>query len=162
MILGSVAKSGNPWAKLIALSGPLSCRLRRVISRMTDSVKLCAFSERRAVGSVARICALQSDVGAGAGKTPLRLLEPALPATANVASPAGGGEEIEHVRAAEQPHHLAPLDHRDATNLFADKEPRGLIDSRVLADCDHVLAHDVARDLALLGEDVHLRDNSDH
>ena len=94
---GSVAKSGNPWAKLIALSGPLTCRLRRVISRMTDSVKLWAFIERRAAGSVTRICPLQPDVRARARVAPLGLLQPALPATADVAGPAGGGEEIEHV-----------------------------------------------------------------
>src|SRR2546430_2418552 len=61
---GSVSKSGNPWAKLIARSGPLSSRFCRVISRMTDSAKLSAFSDSRAAGLVPRIRSLQVDVGA--------------------------------------------------------------------------------------------------
>jgi hypothetical protein len=44
----SGSKSGKPWAKLTALSGPFRARFKRVISRMTDSVKLCAFSDCRA------------------------------------------------------------------------------------------------------------------
>ena len=45
---------------------------------------------------------------------PVGLLESAFPAAANVASPAGRGEEVEHVRAAQQPDHLAALDHGHA------------------------------------------------
>src|ERR1700692_2504501 len=107
---GSVGKSGKPWAKLMALSGPLSARLRRVISRMTDSVKLWAFSESCGRGSVARICSLQSNVRAGARMAALELLAPALRAAADVAGPARGGEEIQDVGPAEQPHHLPALD----------------------------------------------------
>src|SRR6266566_2117686 len=95
-IRGSVAKSGNPWAKLTARSGPLSARFNRVISRMTDSVKLCALSDRREAELVPRIASHQMDVGAGARIAFLRHLEPPLPSPAHVARPAGGGEEIEN------------------------------------------------------------------
>src|ERR1700730_7470219 len=118
---GSVAKSGKPCAKLTALSGPFSSRLRRVISRMTDSVKLCALRDKRPDPSVTRVGALQADVGAGAREAPLGLLEPTLPPPANVARPARGGKEVEHVRPAEQAHHLAPLDHRHSAYAFAEQ-----------------------------------------
>src|SRR5437773_7397444 len=159
---GSVAKSGKPCAKLIARSGPFSSRLRRVISRMTDSVKLWAFSDRRPAGSVTRIGPLQVYVRARAGEASLRPLEPPLPPTTDIACPARGGEEIKHVRTAEQPDHLAAPDHRHATNALAHQQPRGLVDAGVRADRDHVLAHDVARELALLGEDIGFRDDPDH
>src|SRR5260370_19575229 len=158
-IRGSVAKSGKPWAKLTARSGPLSARFNRVISRMTDSVKLCAFSDSR---SVPRIASNEMDVGAGARIAPLRHLEPALPSPAHVARPAGRGEKIENSRAAQQADHLAPLDDGHARDALADKEPRRLVDAGVLADGDHVRAHDVARDLSFLGEDVHLGDDARH
>src|SRR4030088_9337 len=159
---GSVAKSGKPCAKLTARSGPFSSRFRRVISRMTDSVKLCAFCDRRPELSVTRIGALQADIGAGAREAPFGLLEPTLPAPTHVACPARGGKEVEHVRPAEQPDHLAPLDHRHPAYAFTDQQARGLVDAGVRADGDHMLAHDVARNLAPLGEDVRLRDDPDH
>src|SRR2546429_6509994 len=62
----SGSKSGNPWAKLIARSGPCRARLRRVISRMTDSVKISAFSERPIEDLVSGISALQVELGARA------------------------------------------------------------------------------------------------
>src|SRR5205823_6211 len=111
---GSVSKSGMPCAKLMARSGPFSSRLSRVISRMTDSAKLSAFRERRTPRSVSRIGALQVDVGARAGETAFRPLQAPFPTAAHVAGPAGLGEEIEHVRAAQQTDHLAPLDDRHA------------------------------------------------
>jgi len=43
-ISGGGSKSGKPCAKLIARSGPCRARLTRVISRMTDSVKLLALA----------------------------------------------------------------------------------------------------------------------
>src|SRR5580704_12578359 len=54
-------KSGNPWARLTASY----CKARRVISRMTDSVKYSAFSE-----SIKRaVLAILSGVGlASAGR----------------------------------------------------------------------------------------------
>src|SRR5581483_2634931 len=159
---GSVSKSGKPCAKLIARSGPLSERLRRVISRMTDSVKLSAFSERRAKASVSRIRALQVDVGARAREAALGALESALPAPAHRARPARLCEEIEDVRTAEETDHLAPLDDGHAADALAGEKPGSLVDARVLGDRDDVRAHDVARQLALLGEHVDLGDDADH
>jgi len=46
MISAEGGKSGKPWAKLTARSGPFNARLRRVISRMTLSVKLSALRLR--------------------------------------------------------------------------------------------------------------------
>src|SRR6185295_7324312 len=97
---GSVSKSGKPWAKLIARSGPLSSRLSRVISRMTDSAKLCALSESLARWLMSWIAALQVHVGARAGVAALGHLQTTLPVTAHVADPPGGGEELEDVRTA--------------------------------------------------------------
>src|SRR6266702_1612996 len=158
---GSVSKSGNPSAKLITGSGPLSSRFCRVISRMTDSAKLSAFSDSRAAGLVPRIRSLQVDVGARAREASLGPLEPALPSPAHVARPSGPGEEVEHVRAAQQADHLAPLYDGHAPYALAGHEPRGLVDPRVLGDRDHVRAHDVAGDGPLLGEDVDLGDDAD-
>src|SRR5579859_5505771 len=161
-IRGSVSKSGKPCAKLIARSGPLSSRFSRVISRMTDSVKLCAFSESRTPRSVSRIRALQVDVRARAREAALGALQPAFPPAAHIARPARLGEEVEHVRAAQEPDHLAALDDGDAPDPLAGEQPRGLVNPRVLGDRDDMRAHDVARDLALLGDDVDLRDDAHH
>src|SRR4029077_13318872 len=109
---GSVSKSGKPWAKLIARSGPLSSRFCRVISRMTDSAKLCALSESLTAGSVARVGALQVNIRARAREALLGPLEAPVPAAAHIARPARLGEEIQDVGAAEQANHLAALDHR--------------------------------------------------
>src|ERR1700687_5588960 len=160
----SVLKSGKPWAKFTARSGPFSCRFKRVISRMTDSVKLWAFSESTAAGafSVSGISALQVEVGARARMAALGLLEASLPPPAHLARPPRLGEEIEHVRAAEQADHLAAPDHRHAPYPLADEKARGLVHSRLLGDRDHALAHDVARHLALLREHVGLRDDPHH
>src|SRR5712692_9522669 len=152
-ILGSGSKSGKPCAKLTAFSGPLSCKLSRVISRMTDSVKLWAFSESR---SVSRIGTLQAKLRAGARVASRRPLEAALPPPAHRARPARRGEEIEHVGPAEEADHLAAPDHGDAPDALADQEPRRLVDPGLLCDRDHTRAHDLARRLALLGEDVRL------
>src|SRR5713101_2611943 len=130
---GSVSKSGKPCAKLIERSGPLRARFKRVISRMTDSVKLWALTERR---SVARIGALQSDLGARARVAAFGHFQAALPAPAHVARPARAREELEHVRTAEQAHHLAPLDHRHAPDLLADEKTGRFVDAGVLADGD--------------------------
>src|SRR5258708_266953 len=162
-IRGSVAKSGKPWAKLIARSAPLRARFSRVISRMTDSVKLRAFSERRRdIELVPRIAPHEVDVGARARIAPLRHLEPPLPSPAHVAGPARRGEKIENVRAAQQADHPAPLDDRHAPDVLADQEPRRLVDASVLADGDHVRAHDAARALAFLGQDIHLANDAAH
>src|SRR5260370_501006 len=158
-IRGSVAKSGKPCAKLMARSGPLRARFRRVISRMTDSVKLWALTDRR---SVARIGTLQVDVGAGAGMTALRHLQPALPAPADVAGPARAREEVQHIGTAQQADHLSVLHHRHPADALADQEPRRLVDAGVLADGDDVRAHDVARDLSLLRKDIDLGDDAGH
>src|SRR5713101_447534 len=158
-IRGSVWKSGKPCAKLMARSGPLRARFKRVISRMTDSVKLWAFRERR---SVPRIGALQANVGARARVAAFRHLQPVLPAPADVASPPRAGEEVEHVGTAQEAHHLAALDDRHAADPLADEKARRLVDAGVLADRDDVRAHDVARDLSLLGEHVHLGDDAGH
>src|SRR5260370_6491118 len=104
----------------MARSGPLRARFNRVISRMTDSVKLWAFSDRRLV---ARIRALQMDVGARAGVTALRHLQPALPAPADVAGPARAREKVEHVRTAQPADHLSILDHRHSSDALADQKP---------------------------------------
>jgi len=53
MISELAGKSGKPWAKLTAFSGPLRARLRRVISRMTLSVKLSALRLRIGAGILA-------------------------------------------------------------------------------------------------------------
>src|SRR5216683_2094326 len=161
-IRGSVWKSGKPCAKLMARSGPLRARFKRVISRITDSVKLWAFSDRRPVRLVSRVRALQVDVGARAGVTALRHLQPALPTPADVACPARAREEVEHVRTAQQADHLSVLDHRYPADTLADEEPRRLVDTGVLADRDDMRAHDVARDLSLLREDIDLGDDAGH
>src|SRR4029077_11312059 len=96
------------------------------------------------------IGALQVEVRAGARMASLRFLEAALPPSAYVARPAGLGEELEHVGAAEQADHLAALDHRHAADALADEKARGLVDAGVLGDGDHARTHDVARYLALL------------
>src|SRR4029077_4481814 len=140
----SVLKSGNPWGKFTARSGPFSSRFKRVISRMTDSVKLWALSERRLMAGIG---ALQVEIGARARVAALGFLQAALPPPAYVARPPRLGEKLEHVRAAEQADHLSAFDHRDAPDPLADQQPRGFIDSRVLADGDHPRAHDVARHL---------------
>src|SRR5690348_7383274 len=159
---GSGSKSGKPWAKLTALSGPCSARLRRVISRMTDSVKLCAFSDWRiAPRLVSGIGSLQVKIRAGAREAPHRALEAALPPAADVAGPTRLGEEVEDVRAAEQAHHLPAADHRHAADALADEEPCRLVDARLLGDRDHARAHDVARRLAALGEHVGLGHDAD-
>src|SRR5437879_12509667 len=121
---GSVSKSGKPWAKLMARSGPLRARFKRVISRMTDSVKLRALSERR---SVARIGALQSDLRARARVAAFRHLKPALPTPADIAGPARAGEELEHVRTAEQADHLAEFHHRHAADARPDPQAAGSV-----------------------------------
>src|ERR1700682_5508737 len=157
----SVLKSGNPWAKFTALSAPLSCRFSRVISRMTDSVKLCAFSESR-IGSVSWISPLQLEVGARARVAAHGPLQAALPPAADLARPSRLGEEVEHVRAAQQADHLAAFDHRHPPYALADQQSRGLVDPRLLGDGHDTLAHDVARHLAFLREHVGLRDDADH
>src|SRR6266849_7706713 len=159
---GSVSKSGNPCAKLTALSGPFSARLSRVISRMTDSVKLCALSERTAEFSVPGIGSLQVEGGAGAGEATRGTLETALPPAAHVAGPACLGEEVEHVRATQQSGHLAASDHGHAADALADEKARRLVDACFFGDRDDARAHDVARGLAFLGEDVSLGDDADH
>src|ERR1051325_4003116 len=145
----------------MARSGPWSSRFCRVISRMTDSAKLSAFRESRAAGLVPRIPTLQMDVGARAREAAFGPLESALPAPAHVARPAGLGEEVEDVRAAQQADHLAFLDHGYAADALTRKKSRRLVDACLLGDRDDVRAHDVARDLSLLGEDVHLGDDAD-
>src|SRR5260370_19187026 len=130
-IRGSVWKSGKPCAKLMARSGPFRARFKRVISRMTDSVKLWAFSERR---SVARIRALQVDVGARAGMTAFRHLQPALPAPADVAGPARAPVQVRHVGTAQHADHLSMLDHRHPADALADEAARRPVDARVLPD----------------------------
>src|SRR6266849_5316887 len=125
-------------------------RIRRSVSK---SVKLWTFSDSR---SVPRIGPLQANVRAGARMTSLRRLQSSLPAPANVAGPARGREEVEHIGTAQKADHLSALDDRHAAHVLADEEPRRLVDARVLADGDDVRAHDVARDLTLLGEDIDL------
>src|SRR5690348_3661094 len=156
-IRGSGSKSGKPCAKLTALSGPCRARFRRVISRMTDSVKLCALSESLMSG----ISALQDEFGARARKAARRPLEASLPPTTHAAGPPRLGEEIEHVGAAQQSDHLAAADDRHAPNALADQQSGRFIDSRFLGDGDDARAHDVARGLAFLGEDVGLGDDAD-
>src|SRR2546421_8225426 len=97
----SGSKSGKPCAKLTAFSGPCSARLSRVISRITDSVKLCAFSERP-IGSVSGIGPLQVQCGARAGVAACGALEAPLPPAADIACPPRLGEEVEHVGAAQE------------------------------------------------------------
>src|SRR6266508_1616570 len=156
---GSGSKSGKPWAKLTAFAGPWRARFSRVISRMTDSVTLCALSEVPVL--VSGIGTLQAQVGARAGVAACRLLEAALPPTADVARPAGLGEEVKDIGPAEQADHLAAADHRHATDALADEETGCLIDPGFLGDRDDARAHDVARGLALLGEDVRLGHDAD-
>src|ERR1700681_205866 len=158
-IRASVLKSGNPWAKLTARSGPLICMFSRVISRMTDSVKLWAFIER---WLMPRIGALQVEVRARARVAALGFVEAALPPPAHVARPPRLGKKLEDVRAAEQPDHLAVADHRYTADPLPDQQSRGLVDAGVLGDRDDTRAHDVARDLALLREHVGLGDDADH
>src|SRR5258708_32359574 len=156
---GSVLKSGKPWAKFTALAGPVSRRFSRVIWRMTESVKLWVFSERR---SVSRVGALQLQVEARTRVAALGLLEAALPPAAHLARPPGPREEVEHVGAAQQADHLAAFDHRNAPDAFADEEACRLVDAGLLRDRDHTRAHDVAGNLALLREHVGLGDDPDH
>src|ERR1700674_1184690 len=157
-IRGSVLKSGNPCAKLTARSGPLSWRFNRVISRMTDSVKLWALSDSRLM---ARVSALQVEIRARTRVAPLGFLQAALPPPAHVARPSRLGEELQHVRAAQQADHLAAFDHWDAADPLPDQQAGGLVDAGVFADGDHAFAHDVAGHLALLREHVGLRDDAD-
>src|SRR5437868_10284193 len=119
----SVSKSGKPCAKLTAFSGPCSARLSRVISRITDSVKLCAFSERR-TGSVSRIGPLQVQGGARAGVAACGTLETPLPPAADIARPPRLGEEVQHVGATQEADHLAAPDHRHSPDALADEKPR--------------------------------------
>src|SRR2546426_877850 len=120
MMRASGSKSGNPCAKLTAFSGPCSARFRRVISRMTDSVKLCAFSDRPIDDLVPGIGALQLQVGARAREAAHRALQAALPPAAYLAGPARLGEEVEHIRPAEESDHLAASDHRHAAARWSD------------------------------------------
>src|SRR5690349_644732 len=108
----SGSKSGNPCAKLIARSGPCIARLRRVISRMTDSVNDSALCESRMLVPV--ISSPQNEVVARARVAAHRPLETALPPAADAARPSRLRVEIENVRAAEEANHLAPADHRHA------------------------------------------------
>src|SRR5438094_7882847 len=162
MMRASGAKSGTPCAKLTAFAGPCSARLRRVISRMTDSVKLCAFSDRPIDDLVSGIGTLQLQVGARGREAPHRALQAALPPAANVAGPARLGEEIEHVGPAEESDHLAAPDHRHAAYALADEKPGRLVDPGFLGDRDDARTHDLARGLSLLREDVRLGDDADH
>src|SRR6266550_5919021 len=116
---------------------------------MTDAVKLCAFSES-IVGSVTRVSALQLKVCARARVAARGLFQAPLPPAAHLARPSGLGEELEHIRAAEQAHHLAAPDHGNPPDPLADEQAGRLVDPRLLGDGDHALAHDVARHLALL------------
>src|SRR5436189_6467557 len=121
---------------------------------MTDSVKLCAFSDRSgATCSVPGIGTLQAKVGARAGETAHRALEVALPPAAHAARPARLGKKVEHVRTAEQPDHLPAPDHGHPPDPLADEKPRRLIDPGFLGDRYDARANDVARGLALPGED---------
>src|SRR2546429_5672230 len=147
----SGSKSGNPWAKLIARSGPCRARLRRVISRMTDSVKLSAFSERPIEDLVSGISTLQVQLGARARVAARGPFQAPLPPAADRARPPRLGEEVEHVGAAEEADHLAAPYDRYAADPFADEQPRRLVDPGLLGDGDDARAHDVARDLSLLG-----------
>src|SRR3981081_735044 len=161
-IRGSVSKSGNPCAKLTARSGPLRARFNRVISRMTDSVKLWAFRESRVERLVSRIGPLQLDVSARARIAALRHLQPALPPPANIAGPPRAGEEFEHVGSAQQADHLAALDHWNPPDALSDEESSRLVDAGVLADRDDVRAQYVERALSLLRDHVDLGDDAGH
>src|SRR5690348_12482469 len=156
---GSGSKSGNPCAKLIARSGPCSERFRRVISRMTDSVNDSALCESRML--VPGISSLQDEVGARARVAAGRSLEASFPPAADAARPSRLRVEIEHVGAAEKADHLAAADHRHAPYTLADQKPRRLVDAGLLRDRDDARAHDLARSLSLLGEDVGLGDDAD-
>src|ERR1700752_4864451 len=147
---GSVGKSGNPCAKFTARSGPWSSRLSRVISRMTDSVKLCALSERPGP-LVSGIGTLQAQVGARAREAAHRPLQAAFPPAAHGARPPRLGEKLEHVRTAQQTNHLPAANHRDSADALADQKPGRFIDPGLLGHRDDALAHDVEGDLALLG-----------
>src|SRR5260370_32527417 len=105
------------------------------------------------------ISALQDEVGARAGVTARGSLEAALPPAADAARPSRLRVEIENVRAAEKADHLAAADHRHAAYALADKKPRRLVDAGLLRDRDDSGAHDLARGLALLGEDIGLGDD---
>src|SRR6266566_4220195 len=136
---GSVSKSGKPWAKLIERSGPLSSRFCRVISRMTDSAKLSAFSDSRAADLVPRIRSLQVDVGARARKASLGPLEPALPSPAHVARPARLGEDVDLRDDADD----EPIrrQHRRAGDSLARQRLCNLLDRCVLFEGDDVAGH---------------------
>src|SRR5881296_3565903 len=136
MMRASGSKSGNPCAKLTAFSGPCRARLRRVISRMTDSVKLCAFSESPIDELMSGIGTLQLQVGARAREAAHRALQAPLPPTAHVARPPRFGEEVEDVGPAEEPDHLAASDDGHAANPLADQEPGRLVDAGFLGDRD--------------------------
>src|SRR5450759_3495947 len=102
----------QPRARCVmARSGPFSSRFSRVISRMTDSVKLWALIERRSgtsgvgrrgVLSVPGIGALQVEINVGARIAANGLLQTALPPPAHLARPSRLGKELEDVRAAQQ------------------------------------------------------------
>src|SRR5205823_3359290 len=137
----SVSKSGKPCAKLTAFCGPCIARFRRVISRMTDSVKLWAFRETSPAALVSGIGALQPQVDARAGVAARRTLQASLPPAAHVARPARLGEEVEHIGAAQQADHLAPANYRHAPDALADQKTRGLVDASLLGHGDDTLAH---------------------
>src|ERR1700694_1459705 len=112
MISVLAGKSGKPWAKLTAFSGPLSARLRRVISRMTLSVKLSALRLRSGAGTLNRSlraggerAALQPKGVAGAEVARGRRFEAAVSLPARLAGPQAVGEEFEDVGAADEAHH---------------------------------------------------------
>src|SRR5947208_12756619 len=104
---------------------------------MTDSVKLCAFSETpMAWPLVSGIGTLQAEVGAGARVASRRPFQVPLPPAADIACPSGLGEEVQDVGTAQQPDHLAAADHRDAADSFSDQKARGFVDPGLLGDRD--------------------------
>src|SRR5438445_112392 len=128
---------------------------------MTDSVKLSAFSERPIEDLVSGISALQVQLGARARVAARGPFQAPLPPAADRTRPPRLGEEVEHVGAAEEADHLAAPYDRHAADSFADEQPRRLVDPGLLGDGDDARAHDVARDLSLLGEDVRLGNDAD-
>src|SRR5207245_18851 len=128
---------------------------------MTDSVKLSAFSERPIEDLVSGISALQVQLGARARVAARGPFQAPLPPAADRTRPPRLGEEVEHVGAAEEADHLAAPYDRHAADPFADEQPRRLVDPGLLGDGDDARAHDVARDLSLLGEDVRLGNDAD-
>src|SRR4029077_3402432 len=93
-------KSGNPWAKLTASY----CRARRVISRMTDSVKYSAFSE-----SMERaVLAILSAVGLASAGLVMIDFEGAKVFT----------DEPQPVRAMREPHLQEPRPQKPCSKLW--------------------------------------------